>query len=310
MSDAPIGCAPKRWRMPLGALDDVEGERAPPGVIDAHVHLFPDRLFEAIWRWFDVHGWPIRYKLKTPDVIAFALARGVERIVALHYAHKPGMARALNAYMAGIVANEPRVTGLATVFPGEEDAAAILEEAFAAGLAGVKLHCHVQCFAVDDPQLTSIYEACIRHDKPLLVHAGREPGGGGYACDPHELCHVDRVAAVLRAYPELRVAIPHLGIDEIAGYRRLLEQHDNLWLDTTMALADYFPEDEACFALVEAHPGRIMYGTDFPNIPYAWDRELRRIEARGLSPASRRAILQGTATAFYRLAAPSGMTKA
>jgi len=302
MTDPPEGCLPQGWRMPLGALGDEEGARVPKElgpVVDAHVHLFPDGLFEAIWRWFDVHGWPIRYKLKTPEVIAFALARGVSRIVALHYAHKPGMARALNAYMAAVAGAEPRVTGLATVFPGEDDAKGILESAFAAGLAGVKLHCHVQCFAVDDAALAAIYETCVLHDKPLLIHAGREPSSTGYKCDPQKLCHVDRVEAVLRSYPKLRLAVPHLGMDEIAGYRRL-ERHDNLWLDTTMALAGFFPEEEACFSLVEARPDRIMYGTDFPNIPYAWDRELRRIGER-LKDDVLAAVVRETATAFYRL---------
>jgi predicted TIM-barrel fold metal-dependent hydrolase len=292
----------KSFRLPLGALADEEGARVDASlgpVIDAHVHLFPDRLFEAIWRWFDEHGWPIRYKLKTPQVIEFALSRGVERIVALHYSHKPGMARAMNEYMASIVRENPQVTGLATVFPGEPDTKAILEEAFAAGLAGVKLHCHVQCFGVDDPILADVYETCILHDKPVLIHAGREPSGAGYKCDPHELCHADRTAAVLRGYPKLRLCVPHLGIDEVAGYTALLERHDNLWLDTTMALADYFPEDEACFRLVEARPDRIMYGTDFPNIPYAWDRELRRLTARGLPQNALAAILRGTAASFY-----------
>ena len=151
------------WTMPLPPVDDEEGAEIDPSlpvprssVVDAHVHLFPDRLFEAIWRWFDVHGWPIRYKLKTPDVIAFALARGVGHIVALHYAHKPGIARGMNAYMAEIVRTTARVTGMATVMPGEPDARRILEDAFASGLRGVKLHCHVQCFAPDAPELAEI----------------------------------------------------------------------------------------------------------------------------------------------------------
>ncbi len=146
------------WSLPLPALDDMHeaGERVAPElgyVVDAHVHLFPDGLFEAIWRWFDVHGWPIRYKLKTPEVVAFLLDRGVGHIVALHYAHKPGIARGMNAYMAEVARSSPRITGLATVFPGEPDAAEILTEAFALGLQGVKLHCHVQCFAPDAPEL-------------------------------------------------------------------------------------------------------------------------------------------------------------
>lgn len=297
--------AARSFMMPLPSLDDEEGGAVPGGlgpVIDAHVHLFPDRLFDAIWRWFDRYGWPIRYRLHTPEVIAFALARGVDRIVALHYAHKPGLARGLNAYMAAVVQQHPRVTGLATVLPGEPDAKAILEEAFTAGLAGVKLHCHVQGFGVDDPSLAEIYETCILHDRPVLVHAGRQPTSPGYQHDPLRLCHADRTDAVLRAYPKLRLGVPHLGIDELPAYAKLLERHENLWLDTTMALADYFTEDEPSFRLVEARPDRIMYGTDFPNIPYAWDRELRRLAARRLPEASLAKLLRETATTFYRLA--------
>jgi len=313
---ACLGCVAsaggdRGWTMPLPGVDDEEGATIDPrlplprgAIVDAHVHLFPDALFEAIWRWFDVHGWPIRYKLKTPEVIAFALARGVGRVVALHYAHKPGIARGMNAYMAEIVRAEPRVTGMATVMPGEPDAAGILEEAFAAGLMGVKLHCHVQCFAPDAPELTEIYETCVAHGMPLVMHAGREPKSAGYRCDPHALCHVDRTAAVLRSYPRLRLAVPHLGADELDGYMRLLERHDNLFLDTTMALADFFEDAERAFRMVEARPDRIMYGTDFPNIPYAWDRELRRIAGRGLPEGALAKVLGGTARSFYRLPAP------
>jgi predicted TIM-barrel fold metal-dependent hydrolase len=293
-----------RWTMPLPGVDDEEGERVDPDlgfVVDAHVHLFPDGLFEAIWRWFDVHGWPIRYKLKTPEVVRFELSRGVGHIVALHYAHKPGIARSMNTFMASVVKDELRVTGLATVMPGEPGAREILEEAFALGLRGVKLHCHVQCFSPDAPELAEIYETCIAHDMPLVMHAGREPTSAGYKCDPHALCHVDRTEAVLRSYPKLRLAVPHLGADELAGYARLLERYDNLYLDTTMVLADYFDGTDRAFEMVEARPDRIMYGTDFPNIPYAWDRELVRIKARRLPDAALASVLGDTARAFYRL---------
>ena len=34
---------------------------------------------------------------------------------------------------------------------------------------------------------------------------------------------------------------PHLGADEFEEYKRMTEKNDNLWLDTTMTLADYLP---------------------------------------------------------------------
>lgn len=287
---------------PLPALDDEEGAHlssALPPVLDAHVHLFPDPVFDAIWRWFDNHGWPIRYKLHTPAVVAHLLARGVERIVALHYAHKPGMARALNAYMAGVVAAEPRVLGVATVLPGEPGARAILEEGFAAGLRGVKLHCHVQCFAPDAPELTEIYETCVAADLPLVMHAGREPVSSAYKCNPHEICSAERVDRVLREHPRLRLCVPHLGADEFDAYERLVERYDNLWLDTTMVVGGYFP-GALPERLLHARPERILYGTDFPNIPFAWDREVRVLE-KIVRPDALEAILGGTARALFRL---------
>ena len=288
---------------PLAAVDDLEGARLPaswPATIDAHVHLFPDRVFAAIWSWFDKHGWPIRYKLQTPGVIRFLLERGVERLVALHYAHKPGIARGLNTYLAQVCRQEPRVHGVATVYPGEEGAAAILEEGFAMGLRGVKLHCHVQAFAADHDSLHEIYATCIKHDAPLVMHAGREPRSAAYPVDTHTLCDAERVERVLRGYPKLRLCVPHLGADEFDAYGVLLERHDNLWLDTTMMLADYFPLATP-ERIVTMRPGRVMYGSDFPNLPYAWDRELTRVTRYERRDDALAALMGGTARGFFGL---------
>ncbi len=114
---------------PLPGLDDVAGEFIPDGlptVIDAHVHLFPDWLFKPIWQWFDAFGWPVRYQLGAERIIEFLTERGVERIVGLHYAHKPGVARQLNQFMQDICRRHPQVVGTATVYPGESDAEKIL----------------------------------------------------------------------------------------------------------------------------------------------------------------------------------------
>lgn len=299
-----VGACLGGFEMPLPRLDDEEGAHVPPGfppVYDAHVHLFPDAVFDAIWRWFTAYGWGIRYPLHSPEVIDFLKKRGVRGIVGLAYSHKPGMARALNAYMASLAAADPFVTGMGTVLPGEPDAVTIVEEAFAAGLAGIKLHCHVQCFSVDDGALEEIYDACERHDKPLVIHAGREPKSAAYKCDPHTICSASRTERVLRNHPRLRLVVPHLGADEFDPYLRLLERHENLWLDTTMVLSDYFGARPS--PLFFARPERILYGTDFPNLPYAWDRELGRLEAHGVKEHDLPAVLGENTKRLYRLGA-------
>ena len=134
----------------LPVINDTEGATIPagfPAVTDAHVHVFPHDIFSAIRQWFDRNAWRIRYRLSTARVFDYLLSHGVSHIIALQYAHKPGISGKLNRYMGNHCRKHlDRVTGMATVLPGEENAVHILEDAFDAGLSGLKLHAHVQCF--------------------------------------------------------------------------------------------------------------------------------------------------------------------
>jgi len=288
---------------PLPFVNDPEGEYVPdslPMVVDAHVHLFPDFLFTPVWQWFEKFGWPIRYQLSSEDVVKFLLSHGIGHIVALQYSHKAGLARELNAYMANICRTYPQVTGMATVYPGEKDAVEILEQAFQNGLGGVKLHGHVQCFDMDDRSMHEIYEVCSAYRRPLIMHVGREPKSPAYPCDPYELYRADKLELVLKEYPQLNVCVPHLGADEFEPYRRMLEKYDNLWLDTTMVLAEYLPMD--FFPdLAKFRIDRIMFGTDFPNLPYAWDREIKRLARQNLAPDALAKVLGRNAVEFYKI---------
>lgn len=173
----------------MPSIDDEEGAAVPgglPEVVDAHVHVFPRETFEAIRHWFDEHAWRIRYQLTTTEVFDFLLSHGVAHVVALQYAHKPGMAESLNRYMAEKCRERPgRITGMATVLPGEEGAERILRQAFDSGLAGLKLHAHVQCFDMNSEEMQPIYDLCQSRGKPVVMHVGRQPKSEAYRCDLH-----------------------------------------------------------------------------------------------------------------------------
>ena len=288
----------------LKILNDPEGNSIPEGlppVVDAHVHVFPDNIFSAIWSWFDENAWSIRYRLTTSEVWEYLLSRGVSRIIALQYAHKPGISRWLNEYMAEKCREFPgKVSGLATVFPGEADAGQILKEAFDNGLKGVKLHAHVQCFDMDSEEMGMIFDLCQAERKPMVMHVGREPKSTAYRCDPYQLCGAEKLERVLKNFPGLKICVPHLGFDEFSAYQKLIEKYDCLWLDTTMIMADYFPLKDPV-NLREFRADRIMYGSDFPNLPYAWDRELKRFKVSGLPPDALEWILKKSAADFFNL---------
>jgi len=77
-------------------------------LVDAHVHLHPGRLAEAIRRWFDTHAWNIQYRSGVDEAVRTLVGGGVDRMVALPYVHKPGLARALNDFTLDVSRRHPR----------------------------------------------------------------------------------------------------------------------------------------------------------------------------------------------------------
>lgn len=286
-------------------------------IIDAHVHVFPDRVFEAIWRWFDKYGWDIRYRLHARETLRFLLDRGISHVIGLHYAHIPGMAEALNRFASELAEEEPRLIPCATVLPGEPDARRILDEALGKlGCKGIKIHCHVQKIAPDDARLDDVYDAARAHDVPVIIHTGDAPSSPHYGCDIGALCDPANLERALVRHPRTTFLIPHLGASPIERIASLLDKHERLYLDTTMTLGGSFEvrddlemlggDDleawrERVADVIRMARGRVLYGTDFPNIPYEWDRELRAIRGLGLGEDELRELLGGTAGKLFNV---------
>ena len=65
--------------------------------------------------------------------------------------------------------------------------------------------------------------------------------------------------------------------------------------------AGFFPIDVP-LRLFAARADRILYGTDFPNIPYAWDRELKHLTALKLPSHDEASLLGGNALRLFGVA--------
>jgi predicted TIM-barrel fold metal-dependent hydrolase len=269
---------------------------APPVLIDIHTHLHPPKLFAAIRRWFAENSdWDIAGHPTEPHDVAAALRdAGVERFVFFSYAHKPGMARELNAWLA---ATSRDLGGfgvpLATVHPNDPDPTADIRAALDDGCRGLKLHEDVQRVHADDPRLAPVYDEMAARGAFLLVHAGAIPweyvAGAG----------IDRVMRVLERHPDLNVVVAHNGAPDSEAYFAAMDAHPRLHLDTTMVFARDSPVrgDIGAFdaASIVAHADRVLYGTDYPNIPYEYGRERAGIEALDLPPDVLAAVLHGNA---------------
>ena len=266
--------------------------------IDVHVHLHPERLARAISEvfaregWHHAHGWE-------PERVADSLAaHGVERFCFFSYAHKPGIARSLNTWVAETARRLPCAIPVGTVHAADSDLLAIADEAIDdLDLAGFKFHLSVQRFRADDARLMPFYERVAERGRFLIVHAGTMPYRDAFT-------GLEGLRAVMERFPALRVIVAHLGAFDTEAFMALTEAFPNLYLDTTMALTPcatpYLGLDPATIPteLILRYQDRIMFGSDFPLIPYPYEEERRFVETRALPAAVARKILYENAARF------------
>ncbi|MFO7925635.1 MAG: amidohydrolase family protein [Halobacteriota archaeon] len=268
--------------------------------LDAHVHLFPERLADAIQRTLTAAtDWEFSYRTDRPSMEATLTDAGVERYVALPYAHKPGIARGLNEWLAEEAAGSERLIPFATVHPDDEGVDEIVREAFVAGARGLKFHCPVQNCAPADPRIEPALEVAVEYDRPITYHGNTAPM---YENDPN--VGADRFAEVVESFPELRVNCAHMGTYEVDAFVGMAREHDTVYLDTTFAMSTEAEEtmgfdpssiDDEVFVELS---GSIMYGSDFPNIPYPYRAERAELLGRDLPEETYRDIFYRTAIEF------------
>jgi predicted TIM-barrel fold metal-dependent hydrolase len=271
--------------------------REPASSIDVHVHLHPERLARAISEVFARDGWQPLHAWDPEQVADTLAAHGVERFCFFSYAHKPGIARSLNAWIARTARRLPAGIPVGTVHAGDADIVAIADEAIGEGIAGFKFHLSVQRFRADDARLMPFYERVAEQGRFLVVHAGTMPYRDRFT-------GLAGFQAVMARFPMLRVIVAHLGGFETEGFLALTETFPNLYLDTTMALtpvADRYvggDADAIPTALLLRYQDRIMLGSDFPLIPYPYEEERSFIARRALPDAVARKILYENAVRF------------
>jgi predicted TIM-barrel fold metal-dependent hydrolase len=256
-------------------------------VIDVHTHLHPPRLFAAIRRWFAERSpWVLEHPTEPHDVARILREHGVEKFAFCSYAHKPGIARDLNTWLSD-TARElgAGAVALGTVHVDDPDPATDMRDALRAGCAGLKVHEDVQRFELDDARLAGALDAVAEHDGFVLVHAGHIPWSSDTNDGP------GRMAQVLERHAKLRVVVAHFGMPDYLRYLDIAQHEPRLFLDTTMAFAPESPSRvRVAREDVERGAKQIVYGTDWPNIPYAYDGELRGLRELGLDEATIRAI--------------------
>lgn len=281
---------------------------APDGFryIDIHTHLHPERLFRAIRRWFAEHSdWRFDSPTEPELVAGFLRDHGVERFVYFSYAHKAGIAREINAWLHGVRPRARDGIPLGTIHPDDPDLMEAVDEALLGyGFHGFKFHINVQRFFPDDPRVLPVYQRLLDLGRLLLIHVGTAPWPNGFDGYP-------RFERVMDMFPNLKVVVAHMGSFETRRFFGLMERCPNLYLDTTMAFAPIRHEHRKIDTRLNRisvrnddllrWQDRIVFGSDFPNLPYPYEEERDALWLRDLPPAVYRKIFHDNAAALLGL---------
>ncbi len=270
-----------------------------PGLVDVHVHFLPPPVMRRVREEFDRAGpaigrpWPLHYRGDDEERVARLRALGVRRFSALPYAHRPGIATYLNAWAADLADAVPECLRSATLFP-EDGVTEYVEALVEARTEVFKVHVQVGDFDVTDPLLDAAWGLIADAGTPVVLHAGSGPV-------PNAHTGPGPVAALMRRHPRLTVVLAHLGAPEYADFLGLAETHERFHLDTTMAFTDFFedlapyPPDLLPRLRDLGAGGRVLLGSDFPNIPYPYAHQLEALERLGLGEDWLRAVCWGNA---------------
>lgn len=240
-------------------------------VWDAHIHLFPERLFKAIWGWFERVGWNIPYAGQSLGFyLRFLQEMGVEKGFLLPYCHKPGMALELNRWVHSVSRENPWLVPFAGIHPEDKDMSKTLRTCLGPwGFAGVKLQLAVIRYPADHPRLFPAYREIYEHSKLLVIHAGTAPYAPGQ--EEFQALGLRRLLPVLDRFPGLKAIIPHFGLYELDLAQDILDSSPNIYVDTSWALAN--PKlrlKEAQLArFMSRYEDRVLFGTDFPILEHS-----------------------------------------
>jgi predicted TIM-barrel fold metal-dependent hydrolase len=273
-----------------------------PGVIDVHTHFMPKPVMDKVWRYFDSAGplvgreWPIAYRMVESERVQVLRRFGVLGFTALVYPHKPQMAAWLNQWAAQFSRETPDCLATATFYP-EPDAGQYVAAAIADGARVFKAHIQVGRYEPNDPLLDPVWGAVEDAGIPVVIHCGSGPA-------PGEHTGPEPIRLLLQRYPRLRLIIAHLGMPEYVEFMDICENSFDVRLDTTMAFTPFvdelMPFPSSQLNRLRDLGDRILFGSDFPNIPYSYADALRSLtRLPGVDDGWLRGVLYDNAAALF-----------
>lgn len=256
-------------------------------LVDAHVHIYPDKIAErAVQSVSDFYGIPMRKGGQVSRLLASMAESGVTNCIVYSVANKPSQVESINDFIAQTCAEHPELVGFMTLHQDYPDPVVEIERSLSMGLKGIKLHPDSQQVDLDDERLLPIYEIAEAKRIPMVIHCG------DYRYD---FSHPRRMKHVLELFPKLVVDAAHFGGWSLFDYAFEILEHENCFVDTSSA--QFFLGPRRTRELCEAYgTDRILFGSDFPM--WSPKAELDEFSSLGFSAADFEAMTWRNAERF------------
>lgn len=155
-----------------------------------------------------------------------------------------------------------------SVKPTLEDAPKKVGEYRLKGLRGIKMHPNFARFYPNDREAWPAYEACAKHDLPVLVHSGRtgfkEKKSWLFKLYTEDYADIGNFREPIAAFPQVRFVLCHAGALQNDQAIKIAREHKNVWLDIHGQGIDNIRT-----MIREIGPERLLYGTDWAFYPEA-----------------------------------------
>jgi hypothetical protein len=258
-----------------------------PGVVDIHVHFMPESVLRKVWAFFDGVSWPIAYRFASDKRVSVLRDLRVLTYPALCYPHKPEMAQWLSSWARDFAARTEGCVSTGTFYP-EPGVERYVRDAVEAGTRVFKAHLQVGAYDPRDPLLDPVWGLLADARIPIVCHCGGGPHPGRFTGP-------GPIGEVLARHPDLTLVVAHTGLPEYGAFLDLADRYLRVHLDTTMTFTAFteatFPFPRDLVPRLADLAGKVVLGSDFPNIPHSYAHQIEVLAALGLGDDWLRSVL-------------------
>lgn len=225
-------------------------------IIDIHTHAWPEKVSqrarENLEKVFKVKlvGDPTLSTLLT-----YMDRNNIDISVVCGVATKPDQVPSINKWLFSV--RSKRIKVFCALHPEYKDWQEELKKIKDNG-DGIKLLPEFQDFYIDHDDVLPWYEEIEKLKLPLIFHCGKELSGTMLVKSSP-----DRLARVMKKFPELKIIAAHFGGFELWDEVKKYLLGKDVYLDTSFFF-HFLPIDEIKSMILNHPKDRLLFGTDFP----------------------------------------------